>query len=91
MFNKGYYLVAMRQLREAIQVKYKIVFMNQPPYSPDLASADIFLFPKQKTPMKGKRFFLTSSFVFYVTLKKIKTMNVCGRRSLVGSVLAYKT
>ena len=36
--------------------KNKTVIMPQPPYSPDLAPADFFLFPKLKTPMKGKRF-----------------------------------
>lgn len=36
--------------------KNKTVIMPQPPNSPDLASADFFLFPKLKTPMKGKRF-----------------------------------
>ena len=30
--------------------------MPQPLYSPDLAPADFFLYPKLKTPMKGKRF-----------------------------------
>ena len=30
--------------------------MPQPPYSPDLASADFLLFPKLKTPMKRKPF-----------------------------------
>ena len=30
--------------------------MPQQPYSTDLALADIFLLPKLKTPMKGKRF-----------------------------------
>ena len=37
-------------------VKNKTVIMPQPPYSPDLAHADCFLFPKLKAPMKGKRF-----------------------------------
>ena len=36
--------------------KNKTVIMCEPPYSPDLTSADFFLFPKLKTPMKGKRF-----------------------------------
>ena len=36
--------------------KNKTVIMPQPPYSPDLARADFFLFPKLKTPMKGKHF-----------------------------------
>ena len=30
--------------------------MPQPPYSLDLVAAEFFLFPKPKTPMKGKRF-----------------------------------
>ena len=30
--------------------------MPQPLYPPDLASADAFLYPKLKTPMKGKGF-----------------------------------
>ena len=36
--------------------KNRTVIMPQPPYSPDLAFADFFLFPKLKTSMKGKRF-----------------------------------
>ena len=34
----------------------KTVIMPQPPNSPELASADFFLFPKLKTPMELKRF-----------------------------------
>ena len=34
----------------------KTIIMHQPPYSTDLAPADFFLFPKLKTPMKGKLF-----------------------------------
>ena len=30
--------------------------LNQPPYSPDLAPADFFLFPRLKMVMKGARF-----------------------------------
>ena len=37
--------------------------MPQPPYSPVLAPGDFFVFPKLKTPMKGKRF---------ATIEKIK-------------------
>ena len=36
--------------------KNKTIIMPQPPYSPDLVPADFFLFPKLKTPTKGKRF-----------------------------------
>jgi hypothetical protein len=31
-------------------------FLPQPPYSPDLAPADFFLFPKLKSTLKGRRF-----------------------------------
>ena len=37
-------------------IKNKTVIMPQPPYSLDLIPAGFFLFPKLKTPMKGKRF-----------------------------------
>ena len=35
--------------------KNKTLIMLQPPYSPELAPADFFLFPKLKTPMKENR------------------------------------
>ncbi|UYV78553.1 hypothetical protein LAZ67_16001984 [Cordylochernes scorpioides] len=44
--------------------KNNTLMMPQPPYSPDLAPCDFFLFPKLKRPMKGRR---------YATLDKIKT------------------
>ena len=37
--------------------------MPQPPYSPDLAPCDFFLFPKLKRPMKGRS---------YATIEEIK-------------------
>ena len=36
--------------------KNKTIIMHQPPYSPDLALAYFFLFPKLKRSMKGNRF-----------------------------------
>ena len=36
--------------------KNKTVIMPQPPYSPDLAPVEFFLFPKLEIPMKAKRF-----------------------------------
>ncbi|UYV67726.1 hypothetical protein LAZ67_5001784 [Cordylochernes scorpioides] len=78
--NKEYYLQVMRNLREAIRQKRPDLWMNKnwllhhdnapahtsllPPYSPDLAPCDFFLFPKLKRPMKGRR---------YATLDEIKT------------------
>ncbi|UYV60494.1 hypothetical protein LAZ67_1001322 [Cordylochernes scorpioides] len=44
--------------------KNNTLMMPQPPYSPELAPCDFFLFPKLKRPMKGRR---------YATLDEIKT------------------
>ncbi|UYV60352.1 hypothetical protein LAZ67_1000919 [Cordylochernes scorpioides] len=44
--------------------KNNTLMMPKPPYSPDLAPCDFFLFPKLKRPMKGRR---------YSTLDEIKT------------------
>ncbi|UYV74235.1 hypothetical protein LAZ67_11002565, partial [Cordylochernes scorpioides] len=44
--------------------KNNTLMMPQPPYSPDLAPCDFFLFPKLKRLMKGRR---------YATLDEIKT------------------
>jgi transposase len=37
-------------------VKNEKTVVPQPPYSPDLAPANIFLFPKFKSTLKGRRF-----------------------------------
>ncbi|UYV76007.1 hypothetical protein LAZ67_13002113 [Cordylochernes scorpioides] len=44
--------------------KNNTLMMPQPPYSPDMAPCDFFLFPKLKRPMKGRR---------YAMLDEIKT------------------
>ena len=36
--------------------KSETTVVPQPPYSPDLAPADFFLFPKWKSSLKGRRF-----------------------------------
>jgi hypothetical protein len=36
--------------------KYGVMEISHPPYHPDLAPADLFLFPTVKTALKGKRF-----------------------------------
>ena len=36
--------------------KHQITQVTQPPYSPDLAPCNFWLFPKLKSPLKGKRF-----------------------------------
>jgi transposase len=35
---------------------HEATVVPQPPYSPDLAPADFFLFPKLKSSLKGRRF-----------------------------------
>jgi transposase len=36
--------------------KHQTATVPHPPYSPDLAPADLFLFPKLKTTLKGRHF-----------------------------------
>lgn len=38
------------------KAKHNINTIDQPPYSPDLAPCDFFLFPKLKLPLRGTRF-----------------------------------
>ncbi|KAG5329351.1 GVQW3 protein, partial [Acromyrmex charruanus] len=47
-----------------VLAKSNTLMMPQPPYSPDLAPCDFFLFPKLKRLMKGRR---------YATIEEIKT------------------
>ncbi|UYV80117.1 hypothetical protein LAZ67_18001756 [Cordylochernes scorpioides] len=49
--------------------KHGIQILQQPPYSPDLASNDFFLFPKLKMALKGRRFDTRESII--VDLKKV--------------------
>ena len=44
------------RLAQSFVVKYQITQVTQPPYSPDLAPSDFWLFPKLKSPLKGTRF-----------------------------------
>jgi len=37
-------------------VKNKLAAISHPPYSPDLAPCDFFLFPNMKLKLKGRRF-----------------------------------
>jgi len=44
-----------------------IALMPQPPYSPDLAPSDFFLFPKAKSALKGHNFETTEDIQTSVT------------------------
>jgi histone-lysine N-methyltransferase SETMAR len=46
----------LRADQKQFLVKYKMAVIPQPPYSPDLATYDFFLFPKLKLKLKGRRF-----------------------------------
>jgi transposase len=46
---------------------------TQPPYPPDLAPADFFLFPKHKSTLKGRRF---------ESIEAIKTNSLAHLRSI---------
>ena len=39
-----------------VKTKNSTNIMEQPPYSPDMASADFLLFPKLKLSLRGARF-----------------------------------
>ena len=43
-------------LVQSFLAKHKITQVTQPPYSPDLLPCHFWLFPKLKSPLKGKRF-----------------------------------
>ena len=43
-------------LLQTFLAKYQITQVTQFPYSPDLALCNFWLFPKLKSPLKGKRF-----------------------------------
>jgi len=43
-------------LNRSYLAKHQISIVPHPPYSPDLAPTDLFLFPKLKTSFKGRHF-----------------------------------
>ena len=43
-------------LMQSFLVKHQITQVTQPHFSPDLAPCNFWLFPKLKSPLKGKRF-----------------------------------
>ena len=53
--------------------KHATTVLPQPPYSPDLAPADFFLFPKLKSTLKGRRF---------EYIEEIKTNSLAHLRSI---------
>ena len=49
-------LLNSEQKQRRMEVAQESLTMPQPPYSPDMAPCDFFLFPKIKRTLKGRRF-----------------------------------
>jgi histone-lysine N-methyltransferase SETMAR len=43
-------------LHKVFSAKNNVTTLKHPPYSPDLAAAHVYLFPRLKTALKGQRF-----------------------------------
>ncbi|GFV81724.1 histone-lysine n-methyltransferase setmar-like protein [Trichonephila clavipes] len=58
----GFFITTMLQRAHTLNFvqqylsKHSIVQLRQPPYSPDIAPCDFWLFPRLKMPLKGHRF-----------------------------------
>ena len=52
----GSFIMATRPLMQDFVVKHQITQGTQPPYSPDLAPVNFWLFPKLKSSLKRKIF-----------------------------------
>ncbi|XP_054707333.1 mediator of RNA polymerase II transcription subunit 13-like [Uloborus diversus] len=61
-----------------------IVVLDHPPYSPDLAPADFWLFPKLKLAMKGKHF-VTVSDIQAATTAKLGAIPKDGQQQVYGT------
>jgi transposase len=55
--------IAVSLLIRLYLVKHQISVAPHPPYSPDLAPAEFFPFPKFKTTLKGRRFQTTEEIL----------------------------
>jgi transposase len=58
-------------VKQFLANKNSITVMEQPPYSPDLAPCDFYLFPKMKSVLKGTHFLLVEN----VKLKTTEILN----------------
>jgi hypothetical protein len=60
----------------------------QPPYSPDLAPADFFFFPKMKMQLKGRRFHTVADcHTHMITNTPIKQLPMLTQRCLLAHCL----
>ena len=56
MIQKATVPIHASRLVQTFLVRHQITQMSQPPYSPDLVPCNFWLFPRLKSPSKGKRF-----------------------------------
>ena len=57
----------MHHVAQSFLAKHQITQVTQPPYSPNLAPCDFWLFPKLKSPLKWKRFQTVDEIQEYTT------------------------
>jgi len=62
--------------------KHQTSVVPHPPYSPDLAPADFFLFPKLKTTLKGCRFQTTEE----IQENAIRVLRAITEKCVPGSI-----
>jgi transposase len=63
--SKGFRISSLARKQRALLVReflanHNMLSLPCPPYSPDLAPADFFLFPKMKMQLKGRRFHIAA-------------------------------
>ena len=76
-FTRTTHLLTHHIFVKSFLVKHPITQVTQPPYSPDLAPCDFWLFPKLKSPLKGERF---------QTIHDIQE-NTTGQLMLIGRIV----
>ena len=48
--------VSVSQIYSDFLKEERVIHLSHPPYSPDLSPCDVFLFPKLKKPLSGRRY-----------------------------------
>ena len=72
--------------RAEFLAKHRITQVTQPPYSPDLAPCNFWLFPKLKSALKGKRFQTTNEIQGNTTGQLMTTRTLWGPKAPEASL-----
>jgi hypothetical protein len=70
-------------LKQQFLAKHKMAVIPHPPYSPDLAPCDFFLFPKMKLKLKCHRF----DTIEEIQAQSQRVLDILTEKGLPGSVL----